>query len=424
MYISLKEDSDPWISLSRFGLDIHRRTCAYDRVIYMLDDARCRYDTPSFWDVLIKDAPLYFGEGAWFIISATHVISTQGQSSPVHFRALETISREDLLLSHEQSLVLLSSQPPLGLSTCMHPFAELINVIMENCNGLIGALCKSVFFYADQFRHHVTTEGDCLRAFYSRKLLIHMDRCFGTVNRSRLSMETNDALLKCVLGERIHSTRQVMDQSLSDVLASFAKAGILKIDAQKCYVFSSLLAKRFFAHRYFPFRADNDPSTLRELVMIAIETMSAMSLKSSTSSPDDFPKETTFQHLFALGLLRNTAFNTAICSELSRSLATNTKVKGEIDFLVDGDHMWGVEFVRCGDKIGEHISRFGPNGKYAGLHLSDYVVLDFRKGVTNVRPDGHKATASFPMDAAGHVCFDSVVVKYGNSKEVTLRLQP
>ncbi|DAZ97507.1 TPA: hypothetical protein N0F65_009775 [Lagenidium giganteum] len=93
--------------------------------------------------------------------------------------------------------------------------------------------------------------------------------------------------------------------------------------------------------------------------MKAIQSMSATSLASSTSSPDDFPTETTFQHLFTLGLLQNKTFDT----ELSRSFATSTTVKGEFDFFVDGDRMWGIEFVRSGTKIGEHLSRFGPGGK-------------------------------------------------------------
>ena len=61
IYISLKEESDPYISLSRFGLDIKNRTCKYGQAIFMLDDAQIQYDKPLFWDVLIKDVPLYFG---------------------------------------------------------------------------------------------------------------------------------------------------------------------------------------------------------------------------------------------------------------------------------------------------------------------------------------------------------------------------
>jgi hypothetical protein len=43
-----------------------------DRIIYMLEDAQCRYNNFSFLDVVIKDAPLYFDAGVGFITSATH----------------------------------------------------------------------------------------------------------------------------------------------------------------------------------------------------------------------------------------------------------------------------------------------------------------------------------------------------------------
>ncbi|KAL7688406.1 hypothetical protein Plhal304r1_c019g0068041 [Plasmopara halstedii] len=171
-----------------------------------------------------------------------------------------------------------------------------------------------------------------------------MNRCFGTVDRTRISSRVNGAMLKCVLGERI---------------TPFAKW---------TKIFSSLLAKRFFTHCYFPIRADSDSSTLCEVAMEATQSMSATSFKSSASSLNDFPKETTFQHLFTL----------------SWSFAMDTKVKEEIDFFVDGDRMWGIEVVRSGAKIGEHMSHFGSRGKHAGLQSSDYVVLDFCKSIAYV----------------------------------------
>jgi hypothetical protein len=397
--------------------------CDHKDVIYLLDDAQRKYCDKDFWDFLIKAGPLYFGPGVRFIISATHVISTQDEPSPAVFRDLETIDRDDLLLSEDQSLQLLNSRPPLGLSTDLQDFSGLKNTISEHCNGLIGALSRSVFFYAENVRHSPTNEVECLRLYYSKKFVDQVDRCFGTVDKSRISPEASAALLKCVLGERIHWAR-VSNQRLSMTLASLAKAGILLLDSQAYYVFSSLLAKRYFTNQYFPDRADHDPSNLRDLVLSAIASMSATSLRLSTSNPDDFPKETTFQHLFMMGLLKNTTLSTAICSELSRSFATSSNVKGEIDFFDDGNCMWGIELVRNGAQIGEHINRFSPQGKYAGLQSNDYVFVDIRKGVANVRQHPQRVTAFFDMDLIGNTCFDHVVVKYGDEEEVNLKLQP
>ncbi|KAF0707538.1 Aste57867_6593 [Aphanomyces stellatus] len=413
-YISLKLRPDPWQALIDFGFDVYTRTCQYPNVIYLLDDAQCMYGNPLFWSALIKDVPLLFGPGVRFIISATHMISSGEQSSPPDFRQLETIGRDDLLLSTDQSMALLNSNAPLGFPSYLQDNIELKQTIVEHCNGLIGALCKSVLFYGDQIRHDELTKAECLQLFYSKKLLDQMDRCFGIVNKSRVFPEANNVLLKCVLGDDINSN---MDVRLFDILTSFAKAGILLFNGYN-FKFSSLLAKRYFTNRY-PCQYD-----LHQLVMQAIGSISAEALKLSTSSSADFPKETTFQHLFMLGLLCNTTHETAICSELSRSFQTGAQVRGEIDFFVDGDHLWGIELVRCGDKIGEHISRFGPTGKYSGLEAKDYIVVDFRRGTTNVRQDSHRATVSFEIDSNGETCFKEAKVKYGNRDPEYLMLQP
>jgi hypothetical protein len=96
------------------------------------------------------------------------------------------------------------------------------------------------------------------------------------------------------------------------------------------------------------------------------------------------------------GLLKNTTFETAICSELSRSVVSDIRVPGDLDFFVDSSHMWGIELVRNGSTIGEHINRFCPqHGKYAGLQSIDYVVVDFRCSLSNVRQHPNRATAFF-----------------------------
>jgi hypothetical protein len=331
-----------------------------------------------------------------------------------------------LLFSSDQSLELLNSQPPLGLPTHMQHFSQLKNTIIEHCNGLVGALRESAKFFVDSFCVHSSTEVMYLQAYYSKNLLDQMHGCFGIVCESCIPANANDILLKCVLGKSIHSILDV-DHSISGIITSLAKAGILTIDEHKRYEFSSILAKRYFLHCYSQHRAISDPSTLCELVVNAIKSMSAKSLMSSTSSQNDFPKEATFQHLFMMGLLNHTSCNTAICPELSRLFATNNNKMGETDFIMNGDLMWGIAMVTRGYKIGEHLSQFGPKGKYAGLHLNDFIVLDFCKGgngVTNVIQDSHTATVSFTVDAAGYTCYNNVVFRYGNDKPLTLHLQP
>lgn len=55
--------------------------------------------------------------------------------------------------------------------------------------------------------------------------------------------------------------------------------------------------------------------------------------------------------------------------------------KGRIDFYVSGGANWGIECVRDGDRLDEHIARFQPRGLYHGWGLTQHVVLDFRTSV-------------------------------------------
>ncbi|KAE9244283.1 hypothetical protein PF004_g5744 [Phytophthora fragariae] len=98
-YVSFKRAMSPWEILRLHGLDVVHEHCDYENVIFMIDDAQFQYGDAVFWAAIVKDIPLMVGPGVRFIISTTHVISTQGQSSPAVFKQLETISREDLLLS-------------------------------------------------------------------------------------------------------------------------------------------------------------------------------------------------------------------------------------------------------------------------------------------------------------------------------------
>ena len=70
---------------------------------------------------------------------------------------------------------------------------------------------------------------------------------------------------------------------------------------------------------------------------------------------------------------------TSVLPELSKSfISPNDKLPGAVDFYIDGESTWGIELLVNGNEFGHHIDRFGPNGKYSLLGLSDYIVIDFR----------------------------------------------
>lgn len=58
---------------------------------------------------------------------------------------------------------------------------------------------------------------------------------------------------------------------------------------------------------------------------------------------------------------------------------------GRIDFLVE-QKKWGLELMRDGDRITQHMRRFGKDGPYFAMIrdelMDDYIVLNF----TQIRP--------------------------------------
>jgi hypothetical protein len=88
------------------------------------------------------------------------------------------------------------------------------------------------------------------------------------------------------------------------------------------------------------------------------------------------------------------------CSLLSTTTLINVEVQyvkgsnlgGKVDFYINGDREWALEFLICGNTNNtnksskqeyhtagaEHLSRFNETGKYHPLHPKDYLVVDFR----------------------------------------------
>lgn len=52
--------------------------------------------------------------------------------------------------------------------------------------------------------------------------------------------------------------------------------------------------------------------------------------------------------------------------------------RDRLDFYINGDKNWGIELLREGRGLEDHVDRFEPKGRYFGLQLSQWAVIDFR----------------------------------------------
>ena len=133
--------------------------------------------------------------------------------------------------------------------------------------------------------------------------------------------------------------------------------------------------------------------------------MSAKRLRDSAPS-GDFPKEAAFQQMFNETMSMHMPLQHAVIPELNTRAVDpqdpSKQVTGELDFYVNGDVQWCVEFDRKGDEIGQHLGRFcGENGKYRKVETKDYYVVDCRGpkqggGVKLVHQ--HRCTLYFSTD--------------------------
>src|SRR5207244_4899290 len=51
---------------------------------------------------------------------------------------------------------------------------------------------------------------------------------------------------------------------------------------------------------------------------------------------------------------------------------------GFLDFYINNDIRWGVEIMREGQKMSDHIDRFDEDGKYRKIPLENWAIIDFR----------------------------------------------
>jgi hypothetical protein len=215
-------------------------------------------------------------------------------------------------------------------------------------------------------------------------------------------------------------SNNILTNNIDDtiILLNLVRGGVVVETSPGNYSFASEITKRFFFNRIFPSKVSVLPCTIVDLVKSAICLMSATALLKATIDAADFPKEAVFQHEFMSGLSASLPPTCYVCPELSKvfpdpsGTASSEKIKGEIDFYINGDLRWGIELLVKGDNIVEHMSRFALSGKYYPLLVRDYVVVDFRRSLsglpTNVTAMAKRISVFFPSDN-----FDTCVCRFG-----------
>ncbi|RKP17988.1 hypothetical protein ROZALSC1DRAFT_23665 [Rozella allomycis CSF55] len=373
IYISCLDEEETLSDLLKpHGIDLKNETVTDDRPrVIMLDSAQKTYGEKEDWTILIKNLSRSIPQTK-FIIAASH--SLEGDhDTPVEFDSFPTLGRRDFLLIDKDATQLLTSNNGLGLPNHLQ-FASLVSCITSECNGLIATLRLAITTIEIAYIEKNPTESELLQFYLSRRMTQVMARCFGSAHK-KVPDHLKCHLISCLNGPCD------MPNEKDEYLILLQKCGILVTNGTK-FDYSSPLARRYFFRWLFPIRYINNPSTIKELIIKAIEHMSASFLKQCTPS-NDFPKEAVFQQLLLQGFAKNTKPDCVICPELSKRFPPfETDPNREIDFYLNGSLRWGIQLHIKGRGVGEHLERFTPHDKYAPLDVSDYAVVDFRVNET------------------------------------------
>lgn len=255
--ISLNSPNSAFSLLKRAGIDVEMKTSTLTPNkfhVIMLDDAQWKYEEKDFWPAFMKKGPWY-PKNVRFIIAATHSFNAKVES-PVEFEAIPIrLEREDFLLTDEEAMQFLNL--PNGLPSNMN-YPELKNLIIRECEGLVGTLRISVDALHENFcATQSPTQQELIDYYFSGECTRRMARCFGSDHKKPSWDLLKKLLVKCFSGEliappQLHTLGPDEKECYSDLI----KSGILTTKENKAQlVFSSPISLRYYANLFFPSRA-------------------------------------------------------------------------------------------------------------------------------------------------------------------------
>ena len=367
-YIRLKKDQNPYETLRLAGIDVMANQVSWNvQAVILIDDAQNAFSPElnlSFWPNLLKDISL--PEMVRFIVASTYLIG--GQDSPAEFANLPRIAPDEMLLDAARSFDFLVNFLKFPFSC----FQSLVEVIIEDCGGSIGALSIVEHQYKTGFyaSHTPPNEQKLTDYFISPQLTLSMVRLFG----SDTVLSTEQPVMIDLLYNKFEN---IPDVASNVELKHYIKCGLLSREETGKTKFTNAMSRRYFIHKMYPQTATSNPLNTVELVLNSIGKISATTLRNSVV-PGLFPKEAVFQHLMMGAMMRNLTAQTHLYPENSVIIGTGNTIKGSLDFFINGNLRWGIELMIKGRKLQEHRERFIGNDKYVALGCLQHVVVDFK----------------------------------------------
>jgi len=146
-------------------------------IVVFIEDAQQKYDCVGFWQHFVKGVR-FLPPNVRFVLCATRSLSISSPS-PVdlaHFKFPHS-----LLFSKEEALELINLPPPTGLLLDLKT-ANVQNILIEECGGMVGLLRMSINSLCLRFKYHGgPSEAEVLKYYFSHEVTYQFNRCFSEI---------------------------------------------------------------------------------------------------------------------------------------------------------------------------------------------------------------------------------------------------
>ncbi|KAJ7293189.1 hypothetical protein C8J57DRAFT_18719 [Mycena rebaudengoi] len=372
----------------------------------LFDEAQTTYPDASLWSTFLKTPPsnfiiILFASHSRRKIERADLVGTQNIIQPHQRMGMKptantaTIPGLYFLLQDYASLLNIRGRKP-DLPTLLDDFAQWAFHVSNGHIGVIDSILNAVTFVSKHI-HRQEISFDVFMSYFSSPEAAFQHCCYGAAFARGLPTEAalkdprNMAAVGFLL-QLLQSAGELRLTSLPPAAEEVHKKGWVTLEEHGSS-FTVDFPSPFHRSRlsYLLCGASKlppavDAMSLVEFVATVVASFSRNALLEParhTTGPNSAPSipEAQWQTLFYLCAYR-VAGGAGLWLSPEYGTGQRFSAIGRIDFYVKGTKRWGIEVLRDGDRMEEHLRRFLPGGAYdqwiqAG-GIQEYCVLDFR----------------------------------------------
>ncbi|CAG8753394.1 7276_t:CDS:1 [Ambispora leptoticha] len=171
---------------------------------------------------------------------------------------------------------------------------------------------------------------------------------------------------------------------MQEALRRLTRSGLVTYSGRSRLQFAAPIVRIIMGQRLYtaPLDLETSNGSFEAFLQTSIERMRPSELRKSLSHGTNLRLiERAWQKAWMLAASTAIPGGHTISPDVGKVFGSS----GFLDFYINGWLKWGVELMREGRRMGDHVSRFMPTGRYKQIPLSEWAIIDFRHN--SLRPD-------------------------------------